>query len=173
MTLISVSCNHCGAPLEISEETKFVTCRHCNRQLAVKHSDSSIFTEVLTQLAERTADMADDLKIIQLQNDLERLDREWEVESRQYMIRGKNGHTSRPSPLVFTAIGGVVMLISLNTMLSINNGSAIPFMLIFMGVIGFSIYNHWHKHDLLNARERQYHEARAEIVHAMDRARQR
>lgn len=173
MTLLSVSCNHCGAPLEISEETKFVTCRHCNRQLAVKHSDSAIFTEVLTQLAERTADMADDLKIIQLQNDLERLDREWEVESSEYMIRGKNGHISRPSPLLFTAVGGVVILISLNTMLSMKNGSGLPFMLIFIGVIGYSIYNHWTKHETLTNRERHYHEARAELVRAMDHARQR
>ena len=173
MTLLSVSCNHCGAPLQITEETKFVTCLHCDHQLAVKHSDSAIFTEVLTQLAERTADMADDLKVIQLQNDLERLDREWETESRKYMIRGKNGHISRPSPLLFTVIGGVMILISLNTMHSIKDGSSLPFTLIFTGVILYTIYSHWTKHETLTTRERQYHDKRAELVRAMDHARQR
>jgi hypothetical protein len=173
MTLLSVSCNHCGAPLEISEETKFVTCRHCHRQLAVKHSDSSFFTEVLTQLAERTADMADDLKIIQLQNDLERLDREWEAESREYMVKGKNGHTSRPSPILITIIGGGMLVIGLATLFSSNDGFSSLFMLTFVGVVAFIIYSHWHKHSLLSTREEQYLRARAQIVHAMDRARQR
>lgn len=85
MTLLSVSCNHCGAPLQITEETKFVTCLHCDHQLAVKHSDSAIFT----------------------------------------------------------------------------------------GVILYTIYSHWTKHETLTTRERQYHDKRAELVRAMDHARQR
>lgn len=173
MTLLSVSCNHCGAPLEISEETKFVTCRHCHRQLAVKHSDSSVFTEVLTQLAERTAGMADDLKIIQLQNDLERLDREWEAESREYLVEEKNGHTSRPSPVLTTIMGGVMLVIGLTMLFSSNDGFSSLFLLTFVGVIAFTIYSHWHKHSLLSTREQQYLRARAQIVRTMDRARQR
>jgi cbb3-type cytochrome oxidase subunit 3 len=89
------------------------------------------------------------------------------------MIRGKNGHTRRPSPVASTLLGGGIIVIVLTMMLSINAWFVTAFMLVFMGVIGFSIYNDWHKHDLLNTRERQYTEARAQIVHAMDRARQR
>lgn len=29
MRLISVNCNHCGAPLEVAEEVRFVTCAYC------------------------------------------------------------------------------------------------------------------------------------------------
>jgi hypothetical protein len=122
----------------------------------VKHSDSSFFTEVLTQLAECTADMADDLKIIQLQNDLERLDREWEAESREYMVKGKNGHTSRPSPILITIIGGGMLVIGLATLFSSNDGFSSLFMLTFVGVVAFIIYSHWHKHSLLSTREEQY-----------------
>lgn len=56
---------------------RFVTCTFCNSQLEVKRSESAVFTEEITRIADNTQQMAGSLEIIELQNEIERLDREW------------------------------------------------------------------------------------------------
>lgn len=76
METLSVRCNHCGAPLQIGEGTRFVTCQFCQCNLEVKRTDSSVFTEEVAKIAENTGRMAESLEVIELQNEIERLDRE-------------------------------------------------------------------------------------------------
>jgi DNA-directed RNA polymerase subunit RPC12/RpoP len=73
----SVQCNHCGAPLEVGKATRFVTCQFCNSQLEVKRTESTVFTEEIAKITQNTERMAGSLEVLELQNDLERLDREW------------------------------------------------------------------------------------------------
>ena len=77
METISVRCNHCGAPLDIGANARYATCKFCNSQLEIKRSDSAVFTEEITRLADNTQHMAGSLEIIELQNEIERIDREW------------------------------------------------------------------------------------------------
>ncbi|MCF7790021.1 MAG: hypothetical protein K9N47_28130 [Prosthecobacter sp.] len=76
METLSVRCNHCGAPLQVSDATRFVTCQFCQSSLEVKRTESSIFTEEVARIAENTGKMAESLEVITLQNEIERLDRE-------------------------------------------------------------------------------------------------
>jgi hypothetical protein len=76
MEMVTVSCNSCGAPLKVGTQVRFVTCQFCNTQLEIKRNDSSIFTEQIERIAGNTAQMAQDLEAIKLQNEIERLDRE-------------------------------------------------------------------------------------------------
>ncbi len=73
----SVRCNHCGAPLKVGRETRFVTCQFCNCELEVKRTESTIFTEEIAKISQNTERMAGSLEVLELQNELERLDREW------------------------------------------------------------------------------------------------
>jgi hypothetical protein len=109
METVSVTCNHCGAPLTVGEATRFATCKHCGRQLKIVHGESSTYTEVLTGIAETTTRIAEDTAVIRVQNDIERLDREWQDERQQYYSRDKNG-TSHP-PSVGGLIAGVVVAV--------------------------------------------------------------
>ncbi|WP_395749924.1 hypothetical protein [Prosthecobacter sp.] len=76
MDTLSVRCNHCGAPLQVADKTRFVTCQFCHSSLEVKRTDSSIFTEEVAKIAENTGKMADSLEVLTIQNEIERLDRE-------------------------------------------------------------------------------------------------
>lgn len=76
METLSVRCNHCGAPLQVAENTRFVTCQFCQSSLEVKRTDSSVFTEEVAKIAENTGKMAESLEVITVQNEIERLDRE-------------------------------------------------------------------------------------------------
>ncbi len=79
MKVESLACNNCGAPLEVAETTKFATCTHCGSRLSISRSGSAAYTEVLAQIGQHTEQMSDDLTAIRLHNDLERLDRDWQV----------------------------------------------------------------------------------------------
>lgn len=76
METLSVRCNHCGAPLQVAENTRFVTCQFCQISLEVKRTDSSVFTEEVAKIAENTGRMAESLEVITVQNEIEKLDRE-------------------------------------------------------------------------------------------------
>jgi hypothetical protein len=76
METLSVRCNHCGAPLQVAGNTRFVTCQFCQSSLEVKRTDSSVFTEEVAKIAENTGRMAESLEVITIQNEIEKLDRE-------------------------------------------------------------------------------------------------
>lgn len=90
METLSVRCNHCGAPLQIGNGTRFVTCQFCQSNLEVKRTDGSVFTEEVVKIAENTGRMAESLEVIELQNEIERLDREWARKEAGYISHGKN-----------------------------------------------------------------------------------
>jgi len=107
----SVSCNHCGATLHVPDDTRFVTCSYCGTQLEVHRSDGAIYTQVLQALDQRTQQMAQDLTAIRRQNEVEQLDREWQMKRQTLLVRGKYGDTSVPSAagaLIGSAVAVVV-----------------------------------------------------------------
>lgn len=93
---LSVSCNQCGAPLEVPLGTRIVTCNYCSSRLEVHRSGSVSYTSTLEAIQEQTAQMAEDLGAIRLQNELEQLDRQWALEQDHYRRRRKDGTTTLP-----------------------------------------------------------------------------
>jgi hypothetical protein len=97
MNVINLTCNHCGAPLEVAEQTKFATCRFCSSRLAIEHSESAFYTRVLEALENHTTALSQDLETIKIQNEIERLDREWEMQREPLCRRTKSGQIAEPS----------------------------------------------------------------------------
>ena len=60
-------------------------------------------TRVLEAIQNQTVELLQDLDTIKLQNDLERLDREWQMEREQLLERGTSGQLYEPSVYVGTA----------------------------------------------------------------------
>ena len=106
MNSVSVSCNNCGAALNVINKTKFVTCNYCKSQLKVQSSGETYYTEILDEIK----DVADDVETIKLQNKLERLDREWEMKRRSFMVRDNDGHERIPTA-GGSAAGGIVAVV--------------------------------------------------------------
>ncbi len=107
MELTPITCNHCGASLEVPPNARFVTCRYCNSQLEIKRTESTITTEVLHRIDQNTTSMAQDLQAIRRESEIERLDREWAARQGQLMTRDKQGNAARPS-----ATTGIVMAVT-------------------------------------------------------------
>jgi uncharacterized Zn finger protein (UPF0148 family) len=135
--LISVACNHCGAPLQVQSETRFVTCTYCGAKLEVHRSGNSLYTSVLEAIerqAQQTQRMADDLDVIKRQNEIERLDREWIIRRDRLMTRDKHGHTSTPSA-VGSIIGAIVMAVFGIIWTAVTSSTNAPFFFPLFGVV--------------------------------------
>ena len=107
MPLESITCNHCGAPLEASTSTNFITCNHCGRQLVIRRTGGATYTEQLEEIDRRTERMAEQLDTLAQETELSRLDREWEQEREQYMMTGKHGRRYLPSA-TGSVVGGLI-----------------------------------------------------------------
>ncbi len=103
MKIVSLTCNHCGSPLEVPQKVRFLTYQYCSSKLAVRSESGAVYTEVLEAIDERTERIADDVETIKLQNDLARLDREWVERKQKLMVRGNDNVYKVPS-----VIGSVV-----------------------------------------------------------------
>ena len=102
----ALSCNNCGAPLDVSPGMNYVTCAHCRSRLAVHRTPSLYYTEVLEQLDERTGRIAEDLAAVKAETEVERVDREWQIEREKY--RESDGYGTSTLPSTWRTVVGVI-----------------------------------------------------------------
>jgi ABC-type transport system involved in cytochrome bd biosynthesis fused ATPase/permease subunit len=89
---------------------RFVACAYCSTRLEIHHSGSAVYCEALEQIDRRTAEIADDLETIKLQNELGDLDRQWINDREKYKVRGQDGQYSVPT-IAGSVIGMVVVVV--------------------------------------------------------------
>jgi hypothetical protein len=167
LELEAIACNNCGAPLHIPDGVNFVTCNHCGSQLAVKRNDTIVYTERLEKLEGRTDSMADEIRRLKMQQELNQADDDWESEKRNYIIRTKNGGNLPDEPgaamgLVASVIGLVVLGIMA---LAIRDGISLVClpMLLFAGITAWTAFDYFTKLNNYNAAQANYYQRREEI----------
>lgn len=121
----SFNCNNCGAGLQAPSHTQFVTCKYCQSQLAVKQSETAVYTEVIGEIQETVAEIHENVEVIRLQNELERLDREWETEKKKYTaLLDETGNVSNESNTSGSGLVGII--IGLAVLVFMVKGSRSP-----------------------------------------------
>lgn len=108
MKVISLNCNHCGAPLEIPAKARFATCGFCEARLAVEHVGNSYSTSVLEDLKETTNQIARDVAEIKSSNEIQNLDAQWQRDRVRHLVTGKHGQQSLPTKSG-AVVGGVMI----------------------------------------------------------------
>jgi LSD1 subclass zinc finger protein len=181
---ISVSCNNCGAPLEVPRGARYLTCNYCNSRLEVHATDSATYTDVLETIQEKTSQMADDLGAIRRQNELEQLDRQWALERQEHLVHGKDGSTSEPATGAGMIVGGLFVVffavVCVGMGISALNFAAnwhgpgggpglfalVPFGMAIFAVVAFvaSMASMGKKASEYAERKRQYEQRRARIL---------
>ena len=142
MKITKVCCQGCGADLQVDESIRFATCNYCHARLEIVHDPTVTHTRLLEDIGRTTERMAGNLRVIELQNDLERLDREWENRRESFMVTGKHGHRSLPSE-AGSVIGGVIAIVAGIVWMSFAGGMNAPFPFPLFGLlfIGFAIFS--------------------------------
>src|ERR1700678_1002534 len=104
---ISVSCNHCGAPLRLAGGTKFATCGYCGAQLQLHVEGGAAYTEVLEKIDAQTQQIAADMREIKKHELLDEVDRDWAQTSASFNSRDRQGNQRSPG-MVGSIIGGLI-----------------------------------------------------------------
>ena len=162
METVALTCNNCGASLEVQESIRFVTCNYCKSRLEIKRSESACFTQVLEEVRDDVHDMAEDLETIRLQNELERIDREWDMEREGYMIHTKHGKVSPESGGGAGAIiGGIIAIVFGIFWISMTSKMGAPgifplFGLVFIGIAVVSIASGASKSQTYSSAKQKY-----------------
>ena len=168
MKVTRVCCQGCGADLQVDETIRFVTCNYCAAKLEVVHGESVTHTRQLDRIEQTTSQLASNLKVIELQNEIERLDREWDRDREGMLVRGKHGSVSEPSA-AGALVGGVIAVIFGIFWVAMAAGSGAPglfplFGLVFIGVAVFSIIRGTSKADRFQRSRGSYETRRAELL---------
>ncbi|MFC7336340.1 hypothetical protein ACFQY0_04055 [Haloferula chungangensis] len=174
MKITKVCCQGCGADLEVDEAIRFVNCNYCGAKLEVIHDATTTHTRLLEKLERQTGEMAEDLKVIRLQNDLEKLDREWDREMQGFMVTGKNGERSIPSAGGSVVGGGVAIVFGVIWMsIAGSIGAPGPFVLfglVFIGFAFFGMVNGATKANRYQGAQRQMEARRRALIGEIERA---
>lgn len=109
MSLERMICDSCGAPLDVPESARYVTCRHCQTHLRVRRDESVHYTEQLEQIEQHTRKISERLDNVSAYQKVEALDREWMIQREGYKTYSKNGSQI---PSTFGAVvGGIAITI--------------------------------------------------------------
>lgn len=113
MQLEPLQCNHCGADIEVSPDTRFATCGHCGSKLAIVRTASSAYTELAEKMTELSDRMHDHFKRADRREELEDAEREWNREREKYMVSNKQGIKHIPTRTESAIAGTVVTIFGL------------------------------------------------------------
>ena len=106
MRFIDSRCIKCGANLRVPPDATLVCCQYCNSELQVVRDGSVLTTRLLESVEEMKGDLGHKLEILRVQNEIERLDREWNLQRNEFMVHGKHG--SRIPSSAGSLVGGLV-----------------------------------------------------------------
>lgn len=81
MTTTALACNQCGAPLDVPAAANYATCAYCGSKLRVHRNATAAWTEVAERIAADTSRIGDGVTLLTVQAELERLDREWQMQA--------------------------------------------------------------------------------------------
>lgn len=122
MRLLALTCDHCGAPLEVPKQVSHFTCAYCETPLTVQHQGGAIFTATMEGIEKNTRAIAEDVDVIRAHHDLERLDQEWS-EYRERYVRGSG-------LMVVPSTRGVVLMAIAMTIVGAT---------LFVGILAFEM----------------------------------
>lgn len=111
MRVISLSCDHCGGPLDVPLRAKYVTCGFCDTRLTVESTGNTHFTRTLDQIDRTTREIARDVKDIKRQ--LDELDDQWRGSQRKYEIKSRPDIHRVPNPYEAVGFGAVGIVVAI------------------------------------------------------------
>lgn len=129
MKRLLFDCNECGAPLEVSTKTFYLTCAHCSSRLKVIYEGGVYSTEILESVEKAQDRLASDVRKLKLNRDLRQIDKAWKEELVEHMHRDKKG---RATPVgercmvssILIVVGGLLLV----SLFQIKPGRTLPFL---------------------------------------------
>ncbi len=136
MKIRSLTCENCGAPLEIPARNRHAQCEYCGSRLQIDQSGAPHVTEGPEEQPNAKR-LAAEVRALRGEKRLERLDREWTEERRRYLSGGKKG--LRVPSIAGSALGGCFATAFGIVWMVIAAGISGPFALFGLVFIGMAV----------------------------------
>lgn len=137
---IKVCCQGCGADLQFADGIRFLTCNFCGSRLEIVREATTTHSRLLDELHRKTDRMEGKLRLLELQNELELLDRNWDRYRESCLTRDPQGGFIEPNlagsqVLGYGALtlGGVILLFCLANLNTTNGAQSLFFVIILAG----------------------------------------
>lgn len=170
MKILSLSCDKCGAPLDVPAKVRRVTCTYCNSRLEVRRTGGTAYTSLLDSIDERTARIAEDVAALREEQELERVDREWQMERARHLVQGKRGEyiPTRSGSLVGGLLAAAFGVFWVGMTLSMGAPGFFPvFGVIFIAVAIFGAVRGASKASSFENARRRYQRRRRETLRSL------
>lgn len=170
---LTVRCQSCGAPLQVSDGIRFITCNYCKAELELVRDASATHTRLLETLQADTRQVRGSLRILEIQNEIERLDRDWDSWRQENLTRSQNGDYFEPNH--FTASIFPLLFLIIGSAIAMTRQGLLTFLLIMLVTLGLSGCL---LHLLLDtsrryaAAKRRYEDLRRQLLLRLKQARQ-
>ncbi|CAA9389144.1 MAG: hypothetical protein AVDCRST_MAG64-1093 [uncultured Phycisphaerae bacterium] len=169
---LAVTCNQCGAALDLPAATRFVTCTYCGTRLEVRRAGGAAYTEILESIHERTEQIAGDVEHLRRQNELEQVDREWMMRRESLMVSTKHGGRHVPSGgagLIVAALAAVFGVVWIGIAISMGAPIIFPlFGFVFVAVAVINGVTHVRKAGEYQQAEADYERRRRQLQRELD-----
>jgi hypothetical protein len=175
MKLLSLTCQHCGAPLEVPARTTQFKCLYCGSRLHVQWADSVAHAEAIG--AARTSRLIKTPEQFKIEEEIALLDHAWMMVRQRFMLRGFDGLLSVPNKnsIKMAGANGVLLgivpiamgIASLLTPRSLNLANEIRYLLPLLGLLLIVAVVAWCRHAWKKADDFEVHQ------HAYQSERQR
>lgn len=167
--ILCASCNKCGAVLDLPPGLRFATCQFCGSRLEVRFSGGAVYTEVLDASNDGDRQIANELQLIKLQNELGRLNQEWSIEREKYRIHRQYSSSLPSEGNTAIAVLGGFAAVAFGIFCTILAADRAPVFLTMFGVvfIGFAIVMTIYtcvKHNDYKAATDQYETRRQQLL---------
>ena len=127
MRFVDSRCIHCGATLRVARDAAHICCQYCKAELIVVRDGAAVTTQMLGEMNEN---LGQKLDVLRMQNEVERLDREWSLQRETFMVSGQNGARSLPSTVGSIFGGGIMIAMGSVMFLIIATAEAPPFVIL-------------------------------------------
>ncbi|MGL4400206.1 MAG: hypothetical protein ACRCXD_10085 [Luteolibacter sp.] len=174
MKVTKVCCQGCGADLQIDESIRYVTCNYCNARLEVVHDPSVTHTRQLDKIEETTNHLSKKMRVLELQNSIEHIDREWEKFRQSVSARSQDGQLVEPTT-ENAFVNGIIGFVVGICILAFGFAASQPVFGICIGVIAIGVSYHLmrnmrSKAEVFQLQKHRYKSARKSLLHQLDQA---
>lgn len=175
---VKVCCQGCGADLQTSDAIRFVTCNFCGSRLEIVRDPTTTHTRLLDEIHRKTEHLEDKLRVLELQNELEFLDRNWDRYRESCLTRSPDGSYSEPDSatsqvlgVASLILGGVILVFCL---FNWNGGQTSFGVICSFAFIGFGAFHLTHGAEKARSHEgakMSYSTRRSRIVNEIRKIR--
>lgn len=173
MKVTKVCCQGCGANLKVDESIRYVTCNYCDAQLEVIQDETVTHTRRLEKIEETTNHLSKKLRVLELQNSIEHVDREWEKFRQSVSCRSDDGQLVEPNTGVAIA-GGIIGFVLATFGIAMSFLSSSPLLGVFIGIvfiaITFAVRHGYRRAEAFQVQKYRYETARKGLLQKLDQA---